>query len=38
MKEINNNAIYADVNILMEIRRKGFVAEMGEELERLVGR
>jgi hypothetical protein len=38
MKETNDNAIYADVNILMEMRRKGFVAEIGEELERLVGR
>lgn len=38
MKEINGNVIYADANILVNMRRKGLIAEMGEELERLVGR
>jgi hypothetical protein len=33
---MNENGIYADVNILMEMRRNGFATEVGEELERLV--
>jgi hypothetical protein len=38
MKEINDNGIYANVNILMEMRMKGFVAEMERNWSDLVRR